>query len=155
MPYTPIFAAFMLATLISALFALPAQAVGPGDLAVTSISSVPNVNVKVGQPITYTITVTNLDGSNPSVARVLTDNIGAGAGYVGDTSGGLCAFVAPNLTCPVPAGIPSSGIWSVQVTVNATVPPGVLANVASLDPDGVPANDSATKNTNAVGPSPT
>ena len=56
MPYTRIFAAFMLATLISTLFALPAQAAA-NDIERHAASSVPKV-LPNGTYV-YTVTITN------------------------------------------------------------------------------------------------
>ena len=68
LPYTRLLAAFMLATLISTIFALPAIA-APGVIDVgVAISSAPaaGANVKIGTNVVYTITVTNTnDVANP------------------------------------------------------------------------------------------
>lgn len=139
-------AAFILATLISALFALPAQAAS-GDLGVSITSPTTAGNVKAATDVVYTITVTNTD-TIASLVASLTDDIGTGV-YVGDNSGGSCTFAAPTVTCPVPA-IAASGTWTVQVTVTAPAAPATLTNTATVIPNiGAPA-DSVPGNNQAV-----
>jgi uncharacterized repeat protein (TIGR01451 family) len=135
-------AAFMLATLISTIFALPANAAS-GDLGVAITSPTTAGNVKGGTNVVYTITVTNTD-TIASLAATLTDNVGTGT-YVGDNSGGSCTFVAPTLTCPVPA-IPASGSWTVLVTVTAPAAPATLTNTANIAANLVPGDTDPSNN---------
>ena len=78
MPYTRIIAAFMLATLISALFALPAQAAAD-DLDVSRRAPVPKV-ASERATYTYTVTVTNNDGPAATATDVaFTNTVTVGA----------------------------------------------------------------------------
>ena len=135
MPYTRIMAAFMLAALISALFALPAYAAVTPDVGV-SVAPLP-VSAPSGSAVVYTITVTNNDSTNPSVAATLTDDVGNGT-YVSDDQG--CVFAAPTLTCAVPI-LAIAATWVVNVTVTAPLSTaGAFVNTATVtmagDTDG-------------------
>jgi len=150
-PYTRIFAAFMLATLISTLFTLPAQAALPTDVGV-AITSAPasGSNVKVGSNVVYTITVTNYDATNPTLAAdvVVTDNIGTGT-WVSDDA--ACVNTTPVFTCTDPAAIAASGTWVIHITVTGSTL-GALTNGASVSEtgDGNAANDTAGPSTTTV-----
>ena len=139
MPYTRIMAAFMLATLISTIFALPANATA-NDVGV-SVTPVP-ATAPSGTAVVYTITVTNTDVLLASVPVTLTDNIGNGT-YVSNDQALACAFVLPTLTCAVPS-ISIAATWVVQVTVTAPLSTaGAFVNTAALPADGNLANNSA------------
>ena len=73
LPYTRIMAAFILATLISALFALPAYAAATLD--VTSSSSV--LKILPSGTYSYSVTVTNSTGADATTG-VFTDTVTGG-----------------------------------------------------------------------------
>ncbi|MGZ6543909.1 MAG: hypothetical protein ACXVEI_01190 [Actinomycetota bacterium] len=126
MPYTRIFAAFMLATLISTLFALPAQA-APNELDVVVAGP---ASVLSGVAYSYTVTVTNNSG-HTATAVSLTDTMTAGATFVGTPAG-----------CALPAGSPPSTVCTLgdiadgafaTVTINVTAGAvGTATNTVSL-----------------------
>ena len=150
MPYTRIFAAFMLATLISTLFALPAFAAA-GDLAVstTSVPLLGGANVTVGTPVVYTITVTNTDALNAlgGLDHWLTMSVH------GSTSRTTVAAHADSSLRRLRAQFQPSGravTWSVTVTVNAPLVAGPLTNVATIPADTDNLNNSSTNTTTTV-----
>ncbi len=77
LPYTRIMAAFMLATLISALFALPAYAAGHADVAHRRPGP---ASAAAASSVAYTITVTNNGQPTPALVVVFTDTIDVGTG---------------------------------------------------------------------------
>jgi len=144
MPLGRIMAAFILASLISTLFALPSFAAGPVDVGVTTVSAPANgANVKVGTNVVYTITVTNNDPDAPA-SVTLTDNIGSG------TFVSAPGCTNPPVTC-TSLSIPGGGTWVVTITVNASTT-GTLTNVATVTETGDvnAANDSATNTVTVV-----
>jgi uncharacterized repeat protein (TIGR01451 family) len=147
-------AAFMLATLISTIFAFPVQA-APGVIDVgVALSSAPasGSNVRQNTNVVYTITVTNTDSTNPSpVGVVVTDNLGTGV-WVSDDGGVACDHSVVNVvTCTDPAVIAASGTWVINITVAATVL-GALNNSASVVEvgDTDPVNNTAPVSTTTV-----
>jgi len=145
-PYTRIMAAFMLATLISTLFALPAQAVGV-DLAVTTTSApAGGANVRVGTNVVYTVTVVNTDAAD-SIPSTLTVAMGTGT-WVSDSQ--TCVVAPPMITCVVPV-LTAGATWVETATVTAGTL-GSLVNVATVTEigDTTPANNVNTNTTTVV-----
>ena len=139
-PLTRIIAVSMLATLISTVFTLPANAGVLPDLSV-AVTPAP-ATAPSGTNVTYTITVTNTDTTTDSVSANLTDDVGNGT-YVSNDQG--CTFAAPTLTCTVPA-ITATSTWVVNVTVTAPLSTaGAFVNTATvaMTGDTVAANNVA------------
>ena len=130
------------------------------DLAITKVAS-PKPQVVRGDPITWTITVTNngpadMEGpadttANPLVVTDTFPSSGVGAATLTSSTGpaGSCALAASTVTCP---GSLKNGEQQVLVfsqTVNVGTSAGtVIANTASVtDPKTGDANDSATDQT--------
>jgi uncharacterized repeat protein (TIGR01451 family) len=82
--------------------------------------------VTVGQPLTYTITVTNI-GPGAAAAVVLTDVLPPGVTF--NTASVPCTPAGNILTCPLGTIAQGSAV-TVQITVTPTAP-GTLVNVAS------------------------
>ncbi|MFJ2753617.1 DUF6923 family protein, partial [Streptomyces sp. NPDC087297] len=104
-------------------------------------------SVKAGDPVTYTIKVTNNGPSNSS-GYTLTDQIPAGLLNAATSSPG-CTITAGVLTC---AGGPLAAGESRNVTLTGTAGPGItsLTNTVTVDgkdPDDDPGNDTDTTET--------
>ena len=124
LPYTRIMAAFMLATLISTLFALPAYAAA-GDLSVTTTSSVPKV--LPNGAFSYTVTFTNASGSAVTAFSFANTVTGGGTVTAATPSAGtVCPAPAAAMTCTTAT---FNTATSVTVTFNVTAPTPAPATV--------------------------
>ena len=140
LPYTRVLAAFMLATLISTIFALPAIAAA-GDLEVTV--SGPAGPILPGAAATYTVAVFNNSGAT-STAATLTNTLTNGA-YVGtptnNGTGTGCAVPAGRYHALRPVATSRTRRRS-RVTINVTAgdAPADMVDAVSLvgDLDGAP-----------------
>ncbi|MCP3962133.1 MAG: DUF11 domain-containing protein [bacterium] len=124
------------------------------ELALTKTAS--SVTVEPGEPLTYTLTVTN---AGPSTAEgvTITDTLPAGVTLV--ATSGCVEDPAGVPTCTVP-NITSGGsaVVTVDVTVDLGTPVGGLVNEATViatTSDLVPANNTATVETLVGGFGPT
>ncbi len=133
LPYTRILAAFMLATLISTIFAIPAQA------AVTGITNTGPAKVLPGAAYAYTVVVTNGPAADTNV--VVTDTV-AVATIVGTPSFVLssapgvpvpCVGPAP-FVCTAPA-MAAAETMTITVNVTAGVAGTTGTNDATVDSD--------------------
>jgi uncharacterized repeat protein (TIGR01451 family) len=150
-PYTRIMAAFMLATLISTLFALPAQA---AVTAITNVSSVGAGPLLPGAAFTYTVVVTNDGVADTTVA--VTDTL-ANATVVGVPSYVL-SITAPGVpvpctgsgpyTCAAP-NMAASETMTITFNVTAGVA-GTATNDASVVSTGHPGVLNATQASTTV-----
>jgi uncharacterized repeat protein (TIGR01451 family) len=138
----------------TSVFSTAVATVGPttsADLAVTITSSA--FNIIVGQPLSYTVTVSNL-GPNDANGVVLTDILPASVTFV---SAGVTQGAAPTSSGGsvianfgiVPAGTVAR--LTINVATKGATPPSVTdtASVTSLTPDLNPLNN-ATSNTTIV-----
>jgi uncharacterized repeat protein (TIGR01451 family) len=114
------------------------------DLAVTKTDSADPVSP--GDPLTYTVTVTNA-GPSHGTGVTLADTLPAGVTFVSSSPGPpACAFAGGTLTCSLGAlAAGASATVTIDVTVNAGS--GMLVNTASAsanetDPD--PGNNSGS-----------
>jgi len=122
LPYTRVLAAFMLATLISTIFALPAFAAA-NELTVTNVGSV--AKVLPNGTITYTVTIANIDGTGAAATNVVfTDTVGVGTlNTVTPPAGTVCTPIVGNATTCTTATLPDA--TSAVITFNVTAPAGV------------------------------
>jgi uncharacterized repeat protein (TIGR01451 family) len=103
-----------------------------------------------GNPITYTLAVSNL-GTSPANTVSVTDTLPAGSTFVSASgSGWTCNNVAGVVTCTV-ATLPAGAAPVINLTINApqVASAGTLSNtatVSSATTDTNPANNSSTKN---------
>ncbi|HEX9765282.1 MAG TPA: hypothetical protein VGA36_00865, partial [Nitriliruptorales bacterium] len=120
------------------------------DLAITKSDSADPV--AVGQPLTYTLTISN---AGPSDAQdvVVTDTLPADVTFGSATpSQGTCSEVAGTVTCSLGV-LGASGSASVQIVVTPTAAAGDAGSisntawVSSSTSDPVAGNDSATETT--------
>jgi uncharacterized repeat protein (TIGR01451 family) len=96
----------------------------------------------VGDPMTYTLTVTN-NGPDPSSGGSVVDTLPANVTFVSASLG--CVNVAGTVTCVV--GSLASGASQVIVIVVTATAPGAATNSATVtanDVDDVPGNNTAT-----------
>ena len=118
------------------------------DLSITKNTAAPTAFG--GNPITYTLAVSNL-GPSPANAVSVTDTLPAGSTFVSASgSGWTCNNVAGVVTCTV-ATLPTGAAPVINLTINApqVVSAGTLSNtatVSSATTDTNPANNSSTKN---------
>ena len=135
MPYTRIFAAFMLATLISTLFALPAQAAA-NQIDFNVNGSAPKV--LPNGVYSYTVTVTNNSGMDADTLA-FTDTLTGGGAMTGAVPsggvGGACSVPAGNVTTCTFTNLLDTTVAT--VTINATAPasPGTATNTVSAFSD--------------------
>ncbi|HZX08670.1 DUF7507 domain-containing protein, partial [Kribbella sp.] len=116
------------------------------DLAITKTAQ--PVPVHAGQPVTYTLTVTN-NGPSAAQSATVTDPVPAPLQYVSSkSSAGTCTEASGTVTCAVGTVAPGD---TVTVTVVANVPSGTppndlknTATVSSPTPDPVDSNNQAT-----------
>ena len=124
------------------------QHVSPDLLVVKSVD--PSGPVNAGQPLTYTVTISNVGTAKAAGPVTLTDKLPDHVTFVNytATNGWTCAFTAPNLVChetPAPNGGDGLDVGaSATITINATYDGGATApivNEAKADPatiDGGP-----------------
>jgi uncharacterized repeat protein (TIGR01451 family) len=128
-PYTRIMAAFMLATLISTLFALPANAAA-GDLTFTNVST--PLKVLPNGLYSYTVTFSNASGSDVT-GFSFTDTVTGGGTMTLATPSGttVCGAIVVNATTCTTATFATA--TTVAVTFNVTAPalPGTVTNTVS------------------------
>lgn len=117
------------------------------DLSVTGSGT---ASVLVGQPVSYTFTVTN-HGPGDDASVTLTDPIPAGADYFGaSTSQGSCSG-ATKITCDL--GALDSGASATVTLEVVPVMAGTLTNIATVGggfTDPVSSNDSSTVTTSVA-----
>ncbi len=110
------------------------------DLGLTKTSDAAG-NLNVGDPVTFTLTATNL-GPGPATGVTVTDTLPAGLAYVSNDCG--ASFASPTLTWNIGnLAFPGSATCNVATT---TAGPGVLVNTAT-----VTANQSDPVSTNNAG----
>ena len=133
-----------------------ATAVGSADLSVTKTGS--PKPVVAGQPITYTITVTN-NGPSTATDVEIVDTIPAGTSFVSGVDGNgavVCALVQPgNVVCELGDMAPgASTTVYLTVLVAPSVPSGTVLNntvtVKSTTPDPNAGNNTAGDNTDVI-----
>jgi uncharacterized repeat protein (TIGR01451 family) len=118
------------------------------DLSISKTTSA--VSALGGNPISYTIAVSNLSAS-PASAVSVTDPLPAGSSFVSASgTGWTCGAVAGIVTCTLPTLAPGAAA-PITLTINAPVvsSPGTLTNtatVSSAGADPVPGNNSSTAN---------
>ena len=121
---------------------------GTADLAITKIDTPDPVTV--GQPLTYSITVSNL-GPQAASNVVVTDTLPAGVTLVSAASTvGGCSGTAP-VTCTI-GSMGSATTVTIAIVVTPTTP-GTSTNTAAVDEqrtDPVAANNSASTTTTVV-----
>ena len=125
-------------------------ALGESDLSLTT-TDLPDP-VVVGNPLIYTITVTN-NGPYDALGIILTNTLPAGTTFV---SGGWppansCSYSSGIVTCNL-GTIPASGTVDVTIIVTAPSSVGTITNsavVTSLTNDSNPANNSVSTDTYA------
>ncbi|NJP30992.1 COG1361 S-layer family protein [Micromonospora thermarum] len=105
--------------------------------------------VYAGQPLTYTVTVTN-DGPNTASSVTVTDTLPAGVAFQSSTP--ACTNAAGTLTCDLGELLPGQSVpLVIQVAVPANFPAGTITNTATVaaadqfDPN--PGNNTATATT--------
>ncbi len=129
------------------------------DLAITKVASPKPVNQ--GDPITWTITVTNngpgamegpaASGANPLIVSDTFPTTGVGAATLATSTGpaGACTLSGGTVTCP--SGLPAAGVQTLTFTqpVDTTAVAGsTIANTATVtDPRTGDTNDSANDST--------
>jgi uncharacterized repeat protein (TIGR01451 family) len=136
LPYTRVLAAFMLATLISTLFAIPANAV---QLPPTVTTTGPATAVLPSTSFQYTVLISNTSTDTDDTAVVLTDTltngtfVGTGS-VVGGTGGtGCVAPVTPFVVATCNIGTIAIGTSAtVTFTVMAPATVGIVTNDASV-----------------------
>jgi uncharacterized repeat protein (TIGR01451 family) len=109
----------------------------------------------VGQPVTYTIGVTNA-GPSIATAVALADTLPSGATYVSAAStAGTCTHAGSGVSCDI-GTLAAGSAATVTIVVTAAVA-GTLSNVATAsaaEPDADASNDSATAATTVTEPTP-
>jgi fimbrial isopeptide formation D2 family protein/uncharacterized repeat protein (TIGR01451 family) len=127
LPYTRIFAAFMLATLISTLFALPAQAAEP-----LTVVTAPVATVAAGSSFDYVTTVTNPTAGDV-LGVVFTDTIDVGTITAISATGLTCVVNTPTSASCLPYDfLDANAPESIPVTVTVTAPgAGPITNTAT------------------------
>ena len=118
---------------------IPASAVAPvTDIALTK--DAPEVGV-IGQPITYTLTVTNLDSMTTASGVVVTDTLPTGVSFVSGTwtktspaAGGTCTNATQTVTCTIgnlAGGATASIIITGTIAADQALCGTTLTNTAS------------------------
>ncbi len=123
------------------------------DLGITNTASTPSaIN---GQPITYTITVTNA-GPSTAASVSMSNAIPANTTFTSLTSPGGWSCTTPavggtgTVTCTNPALATGSAVFSLTVTIDSGAPVTMIvdtATVSSTTSDPAPGNESATATT--------
>ena len=132
LPYTRLLAAFMLATLISTIFALPALAAEPLTVVTTPVAT-----VAAGTSFDYVTTITNPNAGAVNQV-VFADTI---------TAGTITAISAPGLTCAV--NTPTTASCLPFDFLGVTTPESVIATVTVTAPSAAagPINNTASATT--------
>jgi uncharacterized repeat protein (TIGR01451 family) len=115
------------------------------DLSIVKSTSSPNAFG--GNPITYTLAVTN-NGPSPASSVSVSDVLPAGSTFVGASGiGWTCNNVAGTVTCTLPS-LNVGPATPISLTINApNPPPATLTNtatVSSATSDTNPANNTST-----------
>jgi uncharacterized repeat protein (TIGR01451 family) len=124
----------------------PEPSAASADLAITKADSPDPVRVR--EPLTYTLAVTN-NGPSPTTGVIVTDTLPGGVTFgSASASQGSCSQTAGTVTCPL-GNLANGASATVTITVTPTAT-GTLTNTASVDgneddPNG--ANDSDTEST--------
>jgi uncharacterized repeat protein (TIGR01451 family) len=121
---------------------------GNADVSIVKTASSPNV--VVGNPISYTLAVSNAGPDAASGVQV-TDTLPAG--HTGIAAGGgptwLCSVLGLAVTCNATAPLNTGAAPSITINANAPGTPGPITNTANItttNPDPTPANDSSFAN---------
>ncbi len=108
--------------------------------------------VQIGQPLTYTVRVTN-NGPDAAAGVVLVDHLPNGTAYVSASSSqGTCSHASGNVSCSI-GSMANAAVVTVVIIVNAPSTPGTVVNSASassanIDPDA--ANSTAATTTTVI-----
>jgi uncharacterized repeat protein (TIGR01451 family) len=132
--------------LSAAQLALVTNFAPPVDLSITKTTA--SASVTSGNPISYTLAVSNLSVS-PATAVSVSDTLPVGAGFISASGTGWTCGIASNVvTCTLPTLNTGS---ATPITLSITAPiagsPSTLANTASVSSaasDPNPANNSST-----------
>ena len=120
------------------------------DLSLTK--SVSNGPYLIGQPVTFTLTVTN-NGAVPATGIVVTDPLPGGMSATSTTPPGACTGTT-TVTCTA-ASLAAGASTSFTITANLPPVPGTYTNtatVASATTDATPANNSGSAQVAVVPP---
>jgi len=120
------------------------------DLSLTK--SVSNGPYLIGQPVTFTLTVTN-NGAVPATGIVVTDPLPGGMSATSTTPPGACSGTT-TVTCTA-ATLAAGASTSFTITANLPPVPGTYTNtatVASATTDATPANNSGSAQVAVVPP---
>ncbi|HWN10271.1 MAG TPA: FG-GAP-like repeat-containing protein [Pyrinomonadaceae bacterium] len=116
------------------------------DLSVTKADS--RDPVMVGNPLTYTIRVTN-NGPSSATGVTVTDALPSQLTFVSATpSQGSCAFNSGTVTCAI-GNLSASAVAVIAISVTPTTANTIsnTATVTANEADDIPANNSATEST--------
>lgn len=124
----------------------PVTVVASADLAI--VKTHPAARVRVGDPTTFTLQVTN-NGPSTAVDVVVTDTLPAGLTYVShQATGWTCAASSPTISCALNGDLLPGAAPPINVTatVTAAAYPQVVnsAEVSSTTPDPVDPNNTTT-----------
>jgi len=128
------------------------------DLRLTKSASAPSVTT--GDPVTYTLPLTN-NGPSTSSGIVVSDNLPSSLSFVScsSTGSGVCGGTGNNRTIGF-ASLASGASQSITLTasLNCSVPDGTVvtntATVSATTPDNNPANNSGTASFTVANPPP-